>query len=269
MLATIAVFALGVALDDPPRPAAPTLKEELAAVADRGRQVAAYDRAVWHATDAVMALNPAPGSIRRCIASKAEKGWGVAFGRVDKGRDKFLVTFEATEAGGPDRFEAKKVDPPRASTGFELRAALAIDTAEADFIRSGPERRPYNAAAIQAEGGRLWVYVVPAPTKPGVWPLGGDVRYLFDAEGAKVLEKRQLHKSIIEVTSPKEKPDAKPVMGMHTHILSDGPEDTDVFHVLAREPTRPEMVITKEDLFLIKEDGSIEFAGKAKDVLRK
>lgn len=263
MLAMIAAVALWLTPADPPS------KEALAAISDRGRQLAAYDRAAWHGTDAVLALGPDRGAIQRYIAHRTDKGWVVAFGRLDKGRDKFHVTYEATEAGGPDRFEAKKVDPPRTSTGFEFRAALAIDAAQDDFYRSSPERRPYNMAAIPAEGGKLWVYVVPAPTKPGVWPLGGDYRYLVDPAGAKVLEKRQLHKSIIEVASPKEKPDARPVMGMHTHILTDGPEDTDVFHVLSREPTRPEMIITKEDLFLVKEDGSIEFAGKAKDVLKK
>lgn len=263
MLATIAVLALGLAPGDPPS------KEALAAISDRGRQLAAYDRAAWHGTDAVLALKPAGGAIHRYIAHKADKGWVVAFGRLDKGREKFLITYEATEAGGPDRFDAKKVDPPRASTGFELRAALAIDAAQDDFLKAGTERRPYNVVAIPAEGGKLWVYFVPAPTKPGVWPLGGDVRYLVAADGSKILEKRPLHKSIIEVTSPKDAPEKKPVMGMHTHILTDVPEDTDVFHVLSREPLRPEMVITKEDLFLIKEDGSIEFAGKAKDVLKK
>ena len=138
-----------------------------------------------------------------------------------------------------------------------------------DFLKFVPERRPYNIAAIPADGGKLWVYLVPAPTKPGIWPLGGDLRYLLAADGTKVLEKRQLHKSIIEVAAPKEAADAQPVMGMHTHVLSDGPEDTDVLHVLSREPRRPEMVITKENVFTVKEDGAIEFVGKAKDVLKK
>ncbi len=268
MLATIAVLALGLALDDPPKAASPVPKEELAAIADRGRLLAGHDAAAWHGTDAVLALDPDQGTLRRYIAHKGDKGWVVAFGRLDKARDKFLVTFEATEAGR-DRYEAKKLDPPRASTGFELRAALAIDAAQDDFLKSLTERRPYNVAAIPADGGKLWVYFVPAPTKPGVWPLGGDVRYLVADDGAKILEKRVLHKSIIEVASPRDDPEKKPVMGMHTHVLSDVPEDTDVFHVLTREPLRPEMVITKEDLFQIKEDGSIEFAGKAKDVLKK
>jgi hypothetical protein len=268
MLATFALLALGLAPDDPPKPAVPPSKQELAAITERGRLLAGYDAAAWHGTDAVLALSPPNGAIQRYIARKTDKGWVVAFGRLDKARDKFLVTYEATETG-PERYDAKKVDPPRASTGFELRAALAMDESQTDFLKSNPERRPYNIAAIPAEGGKFWVYFVPAPTRPGVWPLGGDTRYLVSADGAKVLEKRQLHKSIIEVAAPNDKPDARPVAGMHTHVLSDIPEDTDVLHVLSREPRRPEMVITREYVFGVKEDGAIDFVGKVKDVLKK
>lgn len=261
MLATIAVLALGLAADEPPS------KEALAAISGRGRALAGYDRAAWHATDAVLALSPPGGAIQRYVARETDRGWTVAFGRLAKDRGAFLVTYEATESGR-DRYEAKKVDPPRASTGFERGAAVAMDAAMTAFLKTAPPRRPHNIAAIPADGGKLWVYLVPAPTKPGVWPLGGDVRYLVAPDG-RILETRQLHKSIIEVEAPRDDPDKKPVMGMHTHILSDVPEDTDVLHVLAREPRRPEMVVTKENVFAIKEDGSIEFAGKAKDVLKK
>jgi len=44
------------------------------------------------------------------------------------------------------------------------------------------ERRPYNVAVLPAEKGQVWVYVVPAPTKIGVWPLGGDARYLISED---------------------------------------------------------------------------------------
>ncbi len=270
MLATIALLALGLAADDPPQKAAAApSKEELAAIADRGRRLAGYDAAAWHGTDAVLALRPPEGAIQRYIPRKTDKGWVVAFGRLDKGRDRFLVTYEATATDDPDRFTAAKVDPPRATTGFEFRAALAMDAAMADFLKSDPPRRPYNIAALPAGEDSLWVYLFPAPTKPGVTPLGGDLRYRVAADGSKLLEKRQLHKGIIEVEAPKEAEDKKAVMGMHTHVLSDVPEDTDVFHVLARAPRRPEMIITKENLYAVQVDGSIEFAGKAADMLKK
>jgi hypothetical protein len=264
MLATIAVLGLlGPAPDDAPKGGGPPSKEELAAIAERGRGLAAYDRAVACANDAVFALMPAGRDIARQVARRTNKGWVVAFGRLDKGRSTFLIAYEATEAG-PERFTAAKLDPPRASTGFELHASLAMDAALTDFLRATPERRPYNVAALPAEGGKLWVYLVPAPTKPGVWPLGGDVRYLVAGDGSTILAKRQLHASILEVAPSKDRPGP----GAHAHVLSDRPEDTDVAHVLAREPRTAEVVSTPAYIFTIKPDGSIEFAGKSKGPLK-
>jgi hypothetical protein len=255
MLATIALLALlRPAPDDPTKAGGPPSKEELAAISDRGRALAGHDRAVASANDAVFALMPAGRDIARQVARRTDKGWVVAFGRLDRGRDKFLVTYEATEAAR-GRFTAAKVDPPRASTGFERLAALAMDAALTDFLKSTAERRPYNVAALPADGGRFWVYLVPAPTKPGLWPLGGDVRYLV-AGGGTILAKRPLHATIVEVAPSKGRP------GTHAHVLSDRPEDTDVAHVLTREPATAETVVTPVYVFTIKEDGSIEVAGK-------
>ena len=82
------------------------------------------------------------------------------------------------------------------------------------------------------------------------------------------MSKRQLHKSIIEVEAPKDK-NNKQVAGMHTHVLDDTPEDTDVFHVLTRKPAVPEMIITKQFVFQVDPDGSIKYVGKSEDVLKK
>ena len=119
---------------------------------------------------------------------------------------------------------------------------------------------------LPAEKGEFWVYVVPAPTKAGVWPLGGDVRYRVSPDGAKVVEKRQMHKSIIEKPAPAAGDGNKPVAGMHSHVLSDLPEDTDVFHVLSRKPAIPEMVVTGKFYYAIEVDGGIEYVGKSEDL---
>ncbi len=130
------------------------------------------------------------------------------------------------------------------------------------------EQRPYNVAVLPAEKGQVWVYLGPAPTKPNVWPLGGDVRYLISADGTKIVSKRQLHKAVIEVEPPKDR-DNQLVAGMHTHVLDDIPEDTDVFHVLTRKPAVPELVITKQFVFQVGPDGTIQYVGKVEDVLKK
>jgi hypothetical protein len=80
--------------------------------------------------------------------------------------------------------------------------------------------------------------------------------------------KRQLHKSVIEVEPPKDDTN-KQVAGIHTHVLDDIPEDTDVFHVLTRNPSVPEMVLTNHFVFEVAPDGSIKYFGWSKDVPNK
>ena len=43
----------------------------------------------------------------------------------------------------------------------------------------------------------------------------------------------------------------------HTAVLDDVPEDTDVFHVLARRPPVPEWVATQKYVYKIEPDGTI------------
>lgn len=81
------------------------------------------------------------------------------------------------------------------------------------------------------------MYVLPAQTQAGIYPLGGDERYLITADGSAIVEKRQLHKAIIEVRPDSMPKGTTPAAGYHTHVLSDVPEDTDVFHVLTRKPS--------------------------------
>ncbi len=268
MLATLTALTV-ITLFDPSQDKEPPSKDELAAITDRGRELAGYDAAAWHASDAVQTKEPKLGSIVRYIAHKTDKKWTVAFGRLDEKGEKFLIAYEATQGEKPDQFDVKELSPPKEDTAFFLSAAKAIDTSLKDFVEHFEGRqRPYNAAVLPAEKGRVWVYLVPAPTKPKIWPLGGDVRYLMSADGTKIVSKRQLHKSIIEVEPPKEK-NREQVGGIHTHVLDDIPEDTDVFHVLTRKPGVLEMIITKEFVFEVKPDGSIKYIGKSEDMRNK
>lgn len=264
--AAVAVTLVGHAA---PEEKEPPSRAVLAAITRRGRDLAGYDAAAWHASDAVMAKKPKPGSVTGYIARKTGKGWVVAFGRLDEKRAKYLVAYEATQGNAPDEFTAQAFNPPKADTGFFRSAAVAAEAALKDFTgHFEGEQRPYNVAVLPAEKDRLWVYFVPAPTKPGVWPLGGDVRYLMSADGIKIHEKRQLHKSVIE-NEPPEDGDQKQVAGIHTHVLAEAPEDTDVFHVLTRKPAVPELIRTEHFVFMVDPEGGIKYLGKAEDVLKK
>lgn len=224
-------------------------------VTARGRALFEYDEAAWHASDAVQATHPDTRSLGRYIAHKSESGWTVAFGHLSAQRDKFIVACEAIQSPNPKEFTVRKLDPPREDTAFYLAAAKAIETALRDFRG---EQRPYNVAVLPAPSDQLYVYVLPAQTKAGVYPLGGDVRYLMTADGSSIVDKRQLHKSIIELDRSSIPKGAALAGGVHSHVLSDVPEDTDVFHVLTRQPPRPEFIgMRSGKIYVIGTDGTI------------
>jgi len=239
---------------DKPQPG-PILPE----VTARGRALYEYDQAAWHATDAVRAMHPPEQLVGRYIAHKADKGWTVVFGRLNERRDEFLVAYEATQGTTLHEFTAKPFDPPQADASFYLAAAKAIDTALRDFQG---EKRPYNVAVLPAASGQLYVYVMPAQTRAGIYPLGGDARYLISADGSTIVEKRQLHKTILETSSGSVPKGSKPQAGYHSHILSDVPEDTDVSYVLTRQPSMPEVVGTRNKMYEISTDGTIHERSK-------
>lgn len=232
---------------------------ELAAVTARGQMLAAYDTAAWQATDAVLATHPKAEPSGRYIAHLTEAGWVVDFGHLNVAGNKFLVSHEATQAAIPAHFNVKSFDPDREDVGWNLAAAKAVEIAAKDF---GPTTRPYNIAVLPASRGSLYVYLYPAQVKVGVYPLGGDARYRVSPDGAKIIEKRHMHKSIIESISAD--PKVKVESGYHTHVLSDVPEDTDVFLVLTRQPKVPEIVVTQHYMYTIATDGTITVADRPK-----
>jgi hypothetical protein len=176
----------------------------------------------------------------------------VDFGRLSQTGDSFLVVDEATQMVGSAKFQVKTFDAMRKDTGWNLSAAKAIETASGDF---GETDRPYNIAVLPAGAGRLYVYLYPAQTDPDVYPLGGDVRYLISPDGMKIVEKRQLHKTIIE--TPPASSGETVAGGYHVHVLSDLPEDTDVMFVLTRKPLMPEVILARGNLYAIDVHGVI------------
>ena len=211
------------------------------------------------------------GAVQQYIGRKTQAGWVVSFGHVDPKDGRFLVTHEAVQkAGKPEDFDVRELNPPKGDDTYLQAASKAIDLALKDFVKNFKgEPRPYNVAILPAEKGQFWVYLLPAQTKVGVWPLGGDFRYLLSADGAKIVAKRQLHKEIIENDPPQETKDKTQVAGMHTHVLDDIPEDTDVFHVLVRKPSVPELIVTKRFRYNVDPNGVVTFVGKSEDATKR
>ena len=231
----------------------PLSDAELAKISARGRMIAEYDTASWHATDAVLALKPPEGAASRYIARKTAAGWVVVFGRYRESKDAFLIVYEATQGEKPDQFTVKTYDPPEKETGFFYAAANGIETA---LRNTKLQDRPYNTYVLPLDSGQMYVYILPAQTVANIYPLGGDVRYLISASGTEIVETRVLHKSIQEVANPGA--DGKtPEAHFHTHVVSDVPEDSDVFHVLRQNPPVPEYIVTNKGLCVVQKDGTI------------
>jgi hypothetical protein len=249
LLAALAVFLL---MTLTAKAASKPSAEELATISERGRTLAEYDSAAWHATDAVVGARSNVEPAGRYIAHKTLAGWVVDFGRLNVTGDKFLVAYEATQTSSPAVFEVKAFNPVREDGGWNLTAAKGIEAAVRDFGRTD---RPYNIAVLPAENDSVYVYLYPARAKAGIYPFGADVRYRV-SPGAKITEKRHLHRGVIEYRAPAATSE-KAAAGYHTHVLTDLPEDTDVMLVLTRQPSVPEFVGAGIYVFAIDVDGKI------------
>lgn len=225
-----------------------------AGIAARGRMLAEYDVVAWHASDAVRAMNPTKGSTNSFIARKTEQGWVVVFGRLNAAQDKYLILYQATQGATPQEFNVAENVPYQEDAGYFLFAGRAIEISRKNFH---PQNRPYNMAVLPAESNQMYVYIYPAQTRKGIYPLGGDVRFLISPDGTTVLETRPLHKTILEIDSSKIPSGAKQEGGFHIHVLSDVPEDTDVFYVLTRKPSGPEFIGAGKHVYKIEVDGTI------------
>ena len=233
-----------------------SLRPELDAITARGRLLAEYDQAAWHATDAVLALRPDPDLVRGYLARRRADGlWEVVFGRLDVASDAFRIAYRAVQRdAGDTTYLATPLSPPEGDPEWYARAARALDVARFAF---GAANRPYNAMVIPASGEGDWfVYLVPAPTRAGVYPLGGDARYRVSADGRRLVAQRRLHNTVLEYRGLS-KVQGNPVASYHTAVLDDRPEDTDVFHVLSREPKFPEYIASRSYYFRVDLDGRI------------
>jgi hypothetical protein len=222
----------------------------LDSISTRGRLLAAYDIASWHATDAVQALKPPSDAVNASAALQQPDGtWRVHFGHLTAARDTFYSVYEAVQQGAPESFTVVTHDPPQPLLGQERLAAAALQTGSEAL---GPVRRPYNGYALLAPGGEWWVYMLPAPTRIPYFPHGGDERYRISADGLRVLETRRMHRAVLEFALPD-----SVQFGYHTAVMDIFPEDSDVFLVLRRTPQKPELIVSDCCFYHVHVDGSI------------
>jgi len=245
LLATTTAAAVGQSAD---------LKTTLAAVSERGRALYAYDQAAWKGTDAIFSLKPKPTVGGHYICIKSAKGWRVIFPKWNEAHDKVMIAYEAMEKAD-GTYQARAINPPSPGGKEVQTETIALETAIHDFQKPN---RPYNTAILFAPGGNFYVYLYPGQIKANAWPIGGDIRYTISGDGQRILEKRQLHKAILDAEP---KAGSNQVAGYHFHILTDLPEDTDILYVLNRKPSMPEYVVASDKTtYLVNIDGSISTA---------
>jgi hypothetical protein len=204
----------------------PADSAELASIADRGRAIAAYDQAAWHATDAVQALHPKDGLVRMYMGRLTSAGWVMDFGHLNEGKDAFLLAYETTPTSDIKQPRVKVYETPVEERGTFLNEARALDTARTAFP---PQQRPYNDAVLPDTNDSWFVYFYPAQTTLDSFPAGADIRYRVSQDGKTIEETHKMHASLLE---NKLTPGSKPTMSFHTAFLDDAPEDTDVADVL-------------------------------------
>jgi hypothetical protein len=107
-----------------------------------------------------------------------------------------------------------------------------------------------------AGSGEWFVYLLPAPTRFGYWPHGGDARYRISADGRTLREKRRLHNTVVEYGPPPADGSRRVAAG-HSAVVRDMVEDTDVFLVLTRRPPLSEYIVSDTFYFSIDLDGRI------------
>jgi hypothetical protein len=264
VLAVIVNFHCGAAFAREVAPISPAILLEVTA---RGRQLADYDRAAGQGNVILMERYPEViqgGGFRQYFANKTARGWVVSFGSLARSGDSFAVTYEVRENRKTKRWTATRFTSPKQDAGILLHQARAVKTCLAVFPGNG---RTNNYTIVPTEGQQMYVYIYPAMTVKGVYPLGGDVRYLVSADGGTVLDSRQMHKRIVD--TPATPPGKIPSMGVHVADIADLPEDTDVFYVLVRVPSMGEMIATPHFVYKIEADGAIKYLGTVEKVLKK
>jgi len=220
--------------------------------------LAAYDRAAWHATDAFMALRPDLTTANTMVARLLPDGrWGVLFGRLTAAADTFYLVYEAVPTERPDSFVMSTHVPPTPLTGAERLVATALHTALLDF---GTPQRPYNSYVLPRADSAFWVYFLPAQTDGATFPHGADIRYMIAPDGRRILDKHPMHKALLNLAIPD-----SAVSGLHTVLVDDVPQDSDVFLVLVRRPRRPELIATAHYNYEIAIDGSITWRWADRD----
>lgn len=237
----------------------------LAQVTARGRALFLYDAAAVAATDAVTqkfgTAAPVPSGARMLyIGRPTAAGWQFDFGYLSAHGKSFTIVYRSVEDGLNSRaFTASQLAGVAAQgDAFDVAAAHALLLAMRTFAFNRTVQ--YDYALLQRQDGAWYAYLYPAYTGYANPQFGADGRLTISADGTQIIENHRMHNALISegANVPQH---AQSVAGFHTDVVDDVPEDSDVFHVLLRQPRIPDYVGASGHLYRINADGTIDDLG--------
>lgn len=244
MIAAVLAFSGPVTDADSP-------SESRAMITLRGRLIAEYLTSV---RIAVRELNARVNEMRdlNYVAEKTDTGWVVAAGKPSADGTAFLIEEEVRLQLDQREPLIKKNQPPLADKSSIYLASKAIGVVSRNFLK---EHGLQAEIVVLPAGSENYVYILTARAIRGGYLFGRDARYLISSDSSKILETHWMHKSILEFDEGTE--GHKAVAGVHTHLQTDAPEESDVAYVLLRKPSVPEFIRAKNRTFIVEPDGTI------------
>lgn len=202
-----------------------------------------------------------------CLVNFEKDKTETAFGRLS-GKDTYLIDFLAVKTGQEKACKIERQCPPLADQTKWLNMALALDLARFEMKENGRNIDKLNYAVLpetdDKTGKTFFVYFYPSQKEN----LGGDIRLKVNIAENSVLEEHQGHKSLIKEKRLATKYGGRK-MAYHQAILDEMPEDTDVLHVLSREPGRAEIITTANYVYRIEVSGDIKYLGTISQMRKK
>ncbi len=172
-----------------------------AAIKARGRMLEEYDVAPWHAADAVQAFEAGERQRSTLLCKKEPQRLDGCIRAPQSGERQISDSLMKQPEGlTPEEFKVREFDPPVDDTDFYLIAARVLDKAFGGFKAA---QRPYNAYVFPSEAiSRMCICCLRKQTMKFTRLAGMSAySYLFTAYGSSMLEKRTMHKTLLDKTS--------------------------------------------------------------------
>ncbi len=232
-----------------------SLTSVLQEISRKGAMLYSYDQACHIATDLVFARSTNRDRLGLYLAYKDSSGWRVGFGKISMDSSFFELAYQVQFSGNLSASDCKEYSPATLDNRTYLPLARAVSLVIDNFPPRSSEHT-YNYAVLPTGSNNVDVYVYPAQTHNGIYPLGGDDRYTISLASNSIVDVKILHKSVLDLATPLET--EKLAASGSRSILSSTPVETDVLLVLLRRPRFPHYVVTKDTAaFWIDTTGSI------------